>query len=119
MRFYGKRQVLQRNARNSKGSVAFLRMNSMRQVSIFSGVRVRSLMASRFSWPQRASFRRRRFRATRKHYARWRDFYLDLRRNGWRKREKRSKSCSQCMLLDDSLRLIGYEELATVMESIG
>ena len=36
-----------------------------------------------------------------------------------RKREKRSKSCSQCMLLDDSLRLIGYEELATVMESIG
>jgi hypothetical protein len=32
-----------------KGSVAFLRMNSMRQASIFSGVSVRSLMASRFS----------------------------------------------------------------------
>ena len=34
-----------------KGSVAFLRMNSTRQASIFSGVRVRSLMASRFSRP--------------------------------------------------------------------
>ena len=31
------------------GSVAFLRMNSIRQASIFSGVSVRSLMASRFS----------------------------------------------------------------------
>jgi hypothetical protein len=36
-----------------KGSVAFLRMNSIRQALIFSGVRVRSLMASRFSRPAR------------------------------------------------------------------